>query len=145
MPWEEIGVCGGDGKAYENEWGPLTLQMGLSYTRFVCGEAPKGCKLGLHWFSFKGTRQHEVALFWNPDVIKRAPRRYIWKCQWVLNIFDETVPWRKLRKEKVKPPRVPTLGEMRDFEIMVEDAHRSVLAAEGQSLNASLSRKSKAS
>jgi hypothetical protein len=131
MPWEEIGLSGGDGKAYEAEWGTLTLQMGLSYTRFICGQPPKGCKLGLHWFSFDGGRQHSVALFWDPYVIKRAPRRYIWKCQWALAIFDETVPWRKLRKEKVEPSHVPTLKEMREFEIDFENAHRNALATKG--------------
>ena len=128
MPWEEIGLSGGDGKAYEKEWGTLTRRMGLSYIRFMCGEAPKGCKLGLHWFSIDGTRQHEVALFWDPNVIKRAPRRYLWKCQWALSIFDETVPWRRLRKEKVEPPYVPTLKEMRKERRDFETAHRHVLA-----------------
>lgn len=128
MPWEEIGLSGGDGKAYEKEWGTLTLRMGLSYMRFICGDPPKGCKLALHWFSIEGGRQHAVALFWDPNAIKRAPRRYVWKCQRALEVFDETVPWRTLRKEKVEPRYVPTLKEMRDFEIAVENAHRKVLA-----------------
>lgn len=127
MPWEEIGLSGGDGKGYEKEWGTLTLRMGLSYMRFICGDPPKGCRLALHWFSIEGSRQHAVALFWDPNVIKRAPRRYIWKCQRALEFFDETVPWRKLRKEKVEPRYVPTLKEMRDLEIEVDDAHREVL------------------
>ena len=128
MPWEEIGLSGGDCKAYEKEWGTLALRMGLSYTRFICGEPPKGCKLALHWFRIDGDRQHAVALFWNPDIIKRAPRRYIWKCQWALGIFDECVGWRKLRKEKVKPRHVPTLKEIRDFEIEFENVHRHAKA-----------------
>ena len=44
-----------------------------------------------------------VGLFWNPRIIKRAPRAYIWRCQQVIGIFDETVPWRRLRKNRVKP------------------------------------------
>lgn len=103
MPWEEIGPCGGDGKAYEREWGTLTRRMGLAYVRFVCGEPPKGCRLALKWFSIQGTRQHEAALFWDPRIIKRAPRAYIWRCQQAIAIFDESVPWRRLRKERVKP------------------------------------------
>lgn len=127
MPWEEIGLSGGDGKAPEKEWRTLTLRMGLSYTRFICGNAPKGCKLGLHWFSFDGDRQHSVALFWDSNVIKRPPRRYIWKCQRALEIFDETVPWRKLRKQNVEPRHVPTLKEMRKEERDFDAAHRQFL------------------
>ena len=103
MPWVEIGPCGGDGKTYEHEWGTLTRRMGLSYIRFVCGEAPKGCRLALKWFNIDRTRQHEIALFWNPALTKRMPRNYINRCQQALAIFDETVPWKKLRKERVRP------------------------------------------
>lgn len=129
MPWEEIGLCGGDGKVYEKEWVTLTLRMGLSYIRFMCGEAPEGCKLGLYWFRFDGDRQHEVALFWNSKLIKRAPRRYLWKCRQAVAIFDQTVPWRRLRKEKVEPDLcVPSLKEERKERRDFETAHRNVLA-----------------
>lgn len=103
MPWEEIGLCGGDGKAYEREWGTLTRRMGLAYVRFVCGEPPRGCRLALKWFSIQGTRQHLAALFWDPRIIKKAPRAYLWRCQQAIVIFDEGVPWRRLRKERVAP------------------------------------------
>ena len=128
MPWEEIGVCGGDGKAFEMEWGALTLRMGLSYMRSICGEPPKGCKLGIHWFPICESGQYEVGLYWNPKVIKRVPQRYIWKCQWVLAIFDETVPWRKLRREKVEPSYVPTVKEIQQERREFEAAHRAMLS-----------------
>ena len=103
MPWEEIGHCGGDGKAYEREWGTLTRKMGLSYIRFICGEPPIGCRLGLKVFLIDSTKQHMAALFWNLQLIKKAPRSYIWQCQQALAIFDEAVQWRRLRKDRVKP------------------------------------------
>lgn len=129
MPWEEIGACGGDGKVSEREWGTLARRMGLSYIRFICGEAPTGCRLALHWFNFNGDRQHEVALFWDPKVIKRAPRRYLWKCQQAIAIFDQTVPWRRLRREKVELDlHVPSLNDMRKERREFQAAHRSMLA-----------------
>ena len=103
MPWEEIGLCGGDDKAYEREWGMLTRRMGFSYARFICGKPPTGCRLALKWFIIDGTRQHAAALFWDPRLIKRAPRNYIWRCQQAIIIFDESIPWRKLRKDRVEP------------------------------------------
>ena len=103
MPWEEIGHCGGDGKAYEREWGTLTRKMGLAYVHFICGEPPKGCRLALKWFIVNSTRQHMAALFWDPKQFKRAPHPYIRQCQEAIAIFDESVPWRKLRKDRVQP------------------------------------------
>ena len=111
MPWERIGPCGGDGKPYESEWGTLTRRMGLSYVRFLCGEPPYGCRLSLHWFTLGGTRQHEIALFWDPKQRKGAPRRYIWRCEEAAAIFDETVPWRRLRPDRIEL-RSESLGMM---------------------------------
>ena len=116
MPWEEIGPCGGDGKLPEKEWRALTNKMGLSYVRFICGEPPKGCKLGLHWFTWKEIRQHSIALFWDPVVAKRAPSRYLSKCFEAVAIFDCAVPWKKLRKDKVLPLKIYTQKEWREIE-----------------------------
>lgn len=103
MPWARIGASGGDGKAYESEWGTLTRRMGLAYVRFICGAPPKGCKFVLHWFNICDTRQHEVALFWDPRLTNRIPRAYIFRCMEALAHFDCSIPWRKLRKDQVWP------------------------------------------
>ncbi len=113
MPWEEIGQCGGDGKPYEREWGTLTRKMGLSYVRFVCGEPPKGCRLGLHWFQINGRRQHEIALFWEARRVKRVPRSYIWRCEQAAAIFDESIPWKRLRRDRVKLPSLKALADLK--------------------------------
>ena len=116
MPWERIGPCGGDGKPPEEEWRTLTNKMGLAYVRFICGEPPKGCKLQLHWFTWEGTRHHEIGLFWNPHIIRRAPWRYIFKCNAAIAIFDWEVPWIKLRKDKVLPLEVWTKKKIREMD-----------------------------
>ena len=141
MPWEAIGLSGGDGKAFETEWGTLTLRMGCSYVRFISGEPPKGCKLGIHWFRYCDSGQYEVGLFWNPNEIKQAPRRYIWKCQRALEIFDETVPWRKLRKEAVEPTHVPTVKEMQKERREFDAAHREFIGTYKYPLSRSRAKK----
>ena len=56
----------------------------------------------MKWFVIEDGRQHEVALHWDPKMRKRAPRAYINRCQNAVIMLDESVPWHKLRKDRVK-------------------------------------------
>lgn len=92
MSWEIIGCCGSGQSREDKDWNEFCQNMGVAYLRFVAGEMPDGCELGVIWHEDEEGEYPVVALRWGPPR-NEAPAEFIHKCEILLYNFDESVTW----------------------------------------------------
>jgi hypothetical protein len=104
MPWEDIGGCGDGQLPQDREWLVCQLEIGIRYLRFVCGEPPKGCELGVMWHEHDICDYPSIGVCWDVGQAESldAPWEYIEECRVALETFDEVVRWSEIDPQAVR-------------------------------------------
>ncbi len=61
MPWEDVGSCGSGQLPNDRDWIVHCYEMAISYLKFILGDSPEGCELGVMW------HEHELGDY--PSVV----------------------------------------------------------------------------
>ena len=100
MPWENIGDCGSGQLPNDRDWIVHCYEMAVSYLKFILGDPPEGCELGIMWHEHELGDYPSVGVHWDSPQ-SDAPWEYINKCETLLMKFDEAVNWYDISPDRV--------------------------------------------
>jgi hypothetical protein len=100
MPWEDIGSCGNGQLPNDMEWNMYCYSMALSYLKFVIGDPPAGCDLGIMWNEHELGEYPSVGVWWGPPQMD-IPQEYISRCEFALEKFDDSIAWSEIEPDAI--------------------------------------------
>ena len=98
MPWEYVGECGSGDMPKDVEWIDYCLEAGMNYLRYVLGEPPAGCELGIMMNDHELGNYPSVGVYWSFPV-DEAPWEYINRAEDLLSEFDDATDWGKIHTQ----------------------------------------------
>lgn len=94
MSWESIGSVGDGQMPEDRDWILFCCDLALLYVKFVCGDPPSGCELGVMW------HEHELGEYPSLGVSSgefEPPWDYINQCEAALERFGDAVSWSEIQ------------------------------------------------
>ena len=94
MPWEYIGECGSGNMPEDDTWIDYCLEAGMNYLRFVLGEPPAGCELGIMMNDHDLGGYPSIGVYWAFPA--DTPYDYISRAEDLLSTFNDSVAWERI-------------------------------------------------
>ena len=100
MPWENIGSCGTGQIPGDRKWIIQCYEMALSYLKFLMGDPPEGCEIGIMWHEHELGDYPSIGLHWEYPHTD-APWDLINKYETVLERFNEAIDWSAIEPDTI--------------------------------------------
>jgi hypothetical protein len=117
MPWEYIGECGSGDMPEDQEWIDYCLEAGMNYLRFVLGEPPDGCELGIMMNDHELGNYPSIGVYWSFPA--DGPWEYISRADDLLSTYNHSIEWEKIHEMAMGTRN--NVNEQLDMEAKVAD------------------------